>query len=340
MDKKIHVYDFRTREIEYTIPTMEELTCLTVSRDCQHMLVNVGKEIQLIDMDTADVVRRFCGQKQTKYVVRSSFGGAGENFVVSGSEGAACPVFRPRPRARRLFPSFCLASMCAGHQPSAGVAKTDGGSRFLHSHLAPGKRNAGGEIGSSSRRMRERHCLEPSESDHVCLVWGRHPGAYVRSTLLRSSSVDLHSRPQSLTRHHLKKIAGQLPRSRHSEDTAVAPTAINLSTVHPGLHPGEYPFLSPTFVSFLPKYSISIRSRQVGSASGKLCASGASSLSSFLFLLLHCAFFGRRDSCPSLHLPHLSFLHIARPPRVVLHIAPPPPGGRPRRGLVLQISQR
>ena len=107
MDKKIHVYDFRTREIEYTIPTMEELTCLTVSRDCQHMLVNVGKEIQLIDMDTADVVRRFCGQKQTTYVIRSSFGGAGENFVVSGSEGAACLGF-PSSSSSSSSPSSTL----------------------------------------------------------------------------------------------------------------------------------------------------------------------------------------------------------------------------------------
>jgi hypothetical protein len=44
-------------------------------------------EIQLIDLETASVVRRFSGQKQGEYVIRSTFGGAGENFIVSGSDG-------------------------------------------------------------------------------------------------------------------------------------------------------------------------------------------------------------------------------------------------------------
>ena len=56
------------------------------------MLVSLTDgEVQLLDIRTANLVRRFEGQKQGNFIIRSSFGGAGENFVLSGSEG----VFRP-----------------------------------------------------------------------------------------------------------------------------------------------------------------------------------------------------------------------------------------------------
>ena len=52
------------------------------------MLVNMDDgELQLIDIHSAEVVRRFLGQKQGEFVIRSSFGGADENLIISGSEG-------------------------------------------------------------------------------------------------------------------------------------------------------------------------------------------------------------------------------------------------------------
>jgi WD40 repeat protein len=85
---KLHVYNMSTYMEEYSLQRKSKSTSITVSRDSKYMLVNLAEgEIQLIDIESTDVVRRFLGQKQGEFVIRSTFGGAGENFVVSGSEG-------------------------------------------------------------------------------------------------------------------------------------------------------------------------------------------------------------------------------------------------------------
>lgn len=85
---QIFVYNFLTREEEYSILLRTKMTCLSISRDSRYMLVNMAdNEVQLIDIETAEIVRRFLGQKQAAYVIRSSFGGADENLIISGSEG-------------------------------------------------------------------------------------------------------------------------------------------------------------------------------------------------------------------------------------------------------------
>lgn len=89
-EAQIFVYNFVTREEEYSILLRTKMTCLSISRDSRYMLVNMAdNEVQLIDIETAEIVRRFLGQKQEIYVIRSSFGGADENLILSGSEGTS-----------------------------------------------------------------------------------------------------------------------------------------------------------------------------------------------------------------------------------------------------------
>ena len=96
-ERVITVYNFITWDEEYSLRLKCKLTCVRISRDSKYMLINmVDNELQLIDISSAEVVRRFEGQKQGKFIIRGSFGGADENIIISGSEGtdSSCPYIR------------------------------------------------------------------------------------------------------------------------------------------------------------------------------------------------------------------------------------------------------
>ena len=105
-ERQIFVYNFVTREEEYSILLRTKMTCLSISRDSRYMLVNMAdNEVQLIDIETAEIVRRFLGQKQVGCVIRSTFGGADENLIISGSEGTL------QHRLRDSFSSILTQSL-------------------------------------------------------------------------------------------------------------------------------------------------------------------------------------------------------------------------------------
>lgn len=90
MDERcsLHIYNFATREHVYDLELNARSTSLSISRDSRHMLVNkTDNEALLIDIETRETVQKYTGQTGGQFTIRSGFGGANENFVISGSEG-------------------------------------------------------------------------------------------------------------------------------------------------------------------------------------------------------------------------------------------------------------
>ena len=90
LENRILVYDFVSFEklCEWPLDAGIKLTSVNISQDSQHMLVSMNEnKIKLMEIDTGEVVQRYSGHLQTEYIIRSAFGGANENFIISGSEG-------------------------------------------------------------------------------------------------------------------------------------------------------------------------------------------------------------------------------------------------------------
>ncbi|KAF4458466.1 WD40 repeat-containing [Fusarium albosuccineum] len=83
----IHVYNAITRELEFDMELKARPTSVSISQDSRHLLVNkCDGEAQLIDLVTRSSVQKFFGHTGGEFLIRSSFGGPNESFVLSGSE--------------------------------------------------------------------------------------------------------------------------------------------------------------------------------------------------------------------------------------------------------------
>jgi WD40 repeat protein len=86
-ERRIHVYNATTHELEFDMELNKRPTSVSISQDSRHLLINKSDgEAQLIDLVTRNSVQKFFGHTGGDYLIRSSFGGANESFVVSGSE--------------------------------------------------------------------------------------------------------------------------------------------------------------------------------------------------------------------------------------------------------------
>eukprot|EP01018_Ginkgo_biloba_P030190 Gb_04425 [translate_table: standard] len=88
-EKYLMIYNLETRS-ERVIEEEKPMTSLSVSKDGGFLLVNlVNQEIHLWDITAnAKLLLKYKGHKQSRYVIRSCFGGSNHAFIVSGSENS------------------------------------------------------------------------------------------------------------------------------------------------------------------------------------------------------------------------------------------------------------
>lgn len=94
MGNMLIVYDLHTYAEQFRRKLSSKITCITPSRDSQVVIVNLAEgEIQMIDLDLRCPVRKFKGLNQGGNIIRNCFGGAAENFVLSGSKDGAIYIW-------------------------------------------------------------------------------------------------------------------------------------------------------------------------------------------------------------------------------------------------------
>jgi len=86
-EKKLRIYDLESNKAEESIQESDSPTSLELSGDSKQILVNISAhEIHAWDIATKRLTQKYRGQKQSRFVIRSCFGGANQAFVLSGSE--------------------------------------------------------------------------------------------------------------------------------------------------------------------------------------------------------------------------------------------------------------
>ncbi|KAF2153410.1 WD40 domain-containing protein [Myriangium duriaei CBS 260.36] len=96
-DQHILIYDLRSpsRPQVADFEMDERLTCVEFSADGLQLLLSMKEsQLMLVDTLTGNTLQRYKGMKQSQFVIRASFGGANQGFVVSGSEDSHLYIHR------------------------------------------------------------------------------------------------------------------------------------------------------------------------------------------------------------------------------------------------------
>ncbi|KAL2275045.1 hypothetical protein FJTKL_02509 [Diaporthe vaccinii] len=124
----IHVYDFATKSLKYDMELPSRPTSVSITKDSKYLLVNKQDgEARVFDIASRTFVQKYKGHSGGEYLIRSDFGGANENFVISGSEDGSVFIWhknsghsvakldghRPRCNAVAWSPTdACLLASC------------------------------------------------------------------------------------------------------------------------------------------------------------------------------------------------------------------------------------
>ncbi|KAJ9085683.1 hypothetical protein DSO57_1011604 [Entomophthora muscae] len=105
---KICLYDLHTKQEINQLQESAGVASIAISNDGNYLLCSVScQEIHLWDMMERRIIKRFTGYKQSKFVIRSCFGGADMNYVISGSEDFNVYIWRLEDEA--------LTKVLSGH---------------------------------------------------------------------------------------------------------------------------------------------------------------------------------------------------------------------------------
>jgi WD40 repeat protein len=87
-DKRIKIINLNDKTEQCSMLESDAITSVVLSQDDKYLLVNLAvSEIHLWNIDKQVIEKKYFGQKQGRFVIRSCFGGVNEHFILSGSEG-------------------------------------------------------------------------------------------------------------------------------------------------------------------------------------------------------------------------------------------------------------
>ncbi|PRQ25652.1 putative transcription factor WD40-like family [Rosa chinensis] len=96
-DKEIRILNVGTNT-ERVISEDHSITSLSISRDSEYFIVNLNsQEIHMWDVaGKLEKPLKYMGHRQSKYVIRSCFGGVNSTFIASGSENSQVYIWNRR----------------------------------------------------------------------------------------------------------------------------------------------------------------------------------------------------------------------------------------------------